>query len=150
MEKDYIIYVWLFIFFVLNAFFCSRVNKIQNVAPDAKIVANIENNKIKVIVQIPSDHHAYLDKGKDGMLIPITFDWSDLFTNEPQIISKPEGVFDKDVQATVLRNEGIFEFLLPENISKENITNKILKVRVQICNETTGICYRPKIYEVRL
>jgi hypothetical protein len=84
------------------------------------------------------------------MLIPITFDWSDLFTNEPQIISKPEGVFDKDVQATVLRNEGIFEFLLPENISKENITNKILKVRVQICNETTGICYRPKIYEVRL
>jgi hypothetical protein len=153
MIKNLFIINIIIILGIVFLFFCKK--KSDYSMPEATIQSNINENKINIIINIPLNHHAYLDKGEEGNLIPISFDWSDfiqkkIFTDEPILISKPNGIYDKEVKATVLRGEGKFEFQLPEIVQPKDLKNNLLKVKIQICNEISGICYRPKIYEVRL
>ncbi|GIX41154.1 MAG: hypothetical protein KatS3mg129_0887 [Leptospiraceae bacterium] len=150
MNKNLYLILILIIFFVF-LFYCKQ--KETDIIPEPKIKAQVENDILKVIIQLPKNHHAYLDKGKDGMLIPITFDWSDfieknILSQEPTLITKPKGEYDDEVKATVLRGDGIFEFQLPDSLLSETLKKGNLKIKIQICNETSGICYRPKIYNI--
>ena len=100
-----------------------------------------------VEVLIPADHHGYLDKGDEGLFIPLAFDFDSLRQGGFRIIevSRPLGTRDELVHATVLRNSGVFEFRLeaPGGMGgPEGTFNGIL--RHQICNDVTNICYPPK------
>ncbi len=68
--------IFLIFVLVISFFYCKKKNSSQ-ISWNPEITANIENNKIIIKVQIPKDHHAYLDAGKDNNLIPIQFDWNE-------------------------------------------------------------------------
>ena len=108
--------------------------------------------KIKVKIKIAPNLHAYLDKGKRGVLIPISFDWEMLkrknkINKKPQLISTPSGEYESKAEANVLRKQGSFIF---EGMQLENLVGEILRVRIQLCDEISGICYRPKWAEVAI
>lgn len=151
MNKELIIIGFVaFIFSFL--FFCKKEQKKDINEPE--IYSQIQNEKIIIKIQIPKDHHAYLDSGKDGTLIPVQFDWSDfiqkqILSKEPQLTAKPSGEFEEDVKATVFRGEGIFEFNNSEYLNPDSLDKGILKIKIQMCNDVSGICYRPKIYDVK-
>ena len=101
----------------------------------------------RVEVLIPADHHGYLDKGDEGLYIPLAFDFDSLQQRGFSIteVSRPSGIRDDLVHAMVLRDRGVFEFRLeaPGGQAKpEGTFNGIL--RHQICNDVTNICYPPK------
>ncbi|MCS7205317.1 MAG: protein-disulfide reductase DsbD family protein [Leptospiraceae bacterium] len=153
MRKDLTsILLFLFAFFIQA---CKPKEETKPTGiPEPKIIVQTSQNQIKFSIEIPKDHHAYLDSGKENSLIPIQFDWKDMIQNqilpkEPRMIAKPLGVYDKEYEATVLRGQGEFLFELPEGVS-ENIKGQKVYIKIQICNEVTGICYRPKIYPVAL
>ncbi len=115
--------------------------------PSARISATSNQDEGKVIfnVVVPGGHHAYLNRGTEENLIPVSFFWDDLvqsgiLSGEPALVSKPQGVYDKEFEAQVLRGQGQFEFKIP-SVSK--LIGKTLRVRSQVCDETRGICYRP-------
>lgn len=110
----------------------------------------LENGHAEINVQVPSRHHAYLDAGEHGNLIPIGFDWQGL-TPEPATVQAPTGEHDDEVKAQVLRGNGIFVFESgAENAAAPALAGRTLKVRSQICDEDKGICYRPTWTEVSL
>ena len=101
----------------------------------------------QVEVLIPADHHGYLDKGDEGLFIPLEFDFGSLRLAGFGIteVSRPLGTRDELVHAAVLRERGVFEFRLeaPDGMGgPEGTFNGIL--RHQICNDVTNICYPPK------
>lgn len=121
--------------------------------PEFRIEYVSGEKQIAITVTIPRDHHAYLDSGKENNLIPIQFQWKELvqnniLTQEPELVAKPEGVYDKTFEATVLRDSGVFVFRFSDDLQK--LKNQTLNIRVQMCNDVTGICYRPKTYKISL
>ncbi len=146
--------IFLIFLAVTGIFYCKKKNSSQ-ISWNPEITANLENDKINIKIQIPRDHHAYLDSGKDNNLIPIQFDWNEflqkkILPKEPNLIVSPEGEWDTEVQATVLRNTGMYEFQIDKNLNKDKLKEAYLKIKIQICNEISGICYRPQIYEVKI
>ena len=135
--------------FLVAASACSNSEKNKNTSgiPEAKIEGKIEGQSVRFRITIPERHHAYLDRGKEGRLIPISFDWKNALeeTDTPDIASTPSGSFDQDYGATVLRGEGEFVFQLKK---ASELIGKIVKVKTQICDDVKGICYRPIIEEV--
>lgn len=108
----------------------------------------LENGQAEIRVDVPSRHHAYLDAGEFGNLIPVGFDWQGL-SPEPQAVSAPEGVRDDEVKAQVLRGQGSFVFAAGGEGAPE-FAGRSLRVRSQICDEDKGICYRPTWTDVTL
>ncbi|MCR9144662.1 MAG: protein-disulfide reductase DsbD N-terminal domain-containing protein [bacterium] len=108
----------------------------------------LDDGRAAINVDVPSRHHAYLDAGKHGNLIPIGFDWQGL-SPEPEQVTAPVGERDEDVQAQVLRGSGTYVF----KAGGENappFAGRSLRVRSQICDEDKGICYRPTWTDVKL
>jgi thiol:disulfide interchange protein DsbD len=101
----------------------------------------------RVDVHIPTDHHGYLDKGDEGIFIPLTFAFDSLQEHGFQVteVSRPTGTRDDLVHATVLRGSGGFEFRLETSDNLEPPVDTFsARLHHQICNDVTNICYPPK------
>lgn len=129
---------------LLAAFACSRTQSL----PQPSFSAAISDGRLNVTITVPDRHHAYLDSGREGNLIPVTFDWKSWTGEglaEPEPAGRPEGVIDEESGARILRGKGVFSFNLPADQAKQL---KNFRVRVQICDEVKGVCYRPAWYDV--
>ncbi|MEI6745217.1 MAG: protein-disulfide reductase, partial [Methylococcaceae bacterium] len=107
-------------------------------APTADIKVKTLNANFPAQFQIdftvPVEHHAYLDKGDEQMYIPITFDANDSLAGaglKIDDLKKPEGVYDAEVKATVLRDTGKFNLTIS---GSPNAASFPLAVKYQICN----------------
>ena len=101
----------------------------------------------RVDVHIPVDHHGYLDKGDEGLFIPLAFAFDSLETRGFRVteVSRPPGTRDDIVHATVLRNSGAFEFRLEAaDDTLPPVGTISATLHHQICNDVTNICYPPK------
>ena len=101
----------------------------------------------RITVEIPPDHHGYLDAGDEGLLIPLafTFDIPGIAAKE---ISRPAGERDEQAHAKVLRGQGEFAFQLTlTGAAPEAPRAKLL---YQICNDITNICYPPRTMDAPL
>jgi thioredoxin:protein disulfide reductase len=98
-------------------------------------------------VQIPPNHHGYLDRGDEGFLIPFSFSFSQLEEHGVLItpLSRPPGERDEAVRATILRGTGefIFRFAMQDFIVRAPASLPV-KLQYQICNDLTNICYAPR------
>jgi thiol:disulfide interchange protein DsbD len=111
------------------------------------------NTTVRIAVQVPPDHHGYLDRGDEGLLIPLTFNFESLETQSVRVteIARPQGSRDEQAHATVLRGEGEFVFRLdPTAASLPTQGEFPTLVRYQICNDVTNICYPPRTTAVPL
>jgi thiol:disulfide interchange protein DsbD len=101
----------------------------------------------RVDVHVPADHHGYLDRGDEGLFIPLAFAFDSLEEGGFRVteVSRPSGTRDDIVHATVLRESGVFEFWLeaPDD-TLPPIGTFSATLRHQICNDVTNICYPPK------
>ena len=107
----------------------------------------------RVEVFVPADHHGYLDKGDEGLFIPLAFAFASLQERGFGIteVSRPLGTRDDLVHATVLRDSGVFEFRLDSPIDQGAPAGTFYgTLRHQICNDVTNICYPPKAIEFPL
>ncbi len=123
-------------------------------APTADIKVKTLNTTFPAQFQInftvPSEHHAYLDKGDEQMYIPITFDANGALAGtglKIEKLDKPVGVYDAEVKATVLRGTGEFNLTLS---GSANLATFPLAVKYQICNDITHVCFRPQTVSVDL
>ncbi|HBS05275.1 MAG TPA: hypothetical protein DEA96_09935 [Leptospiraceae bacterium] len=111
--------------------------------PEASIRATALENRVTVSISIPADHHAYLNRGPQDNLIPVEFDWKPAMEagkiqQEPALESSPEGKTEEATGALVLRGTGEFVFSTAGAPHGAD-----LRVRTQICNEISGMCFRP-------
>jgi len=102
-------------------------------------------------VTIPKNHHAYLSSGETGAFIPLSFDFSGVKSAGYKILplSNPEGKYDNEVNAMVLRGAGEFKFSIRRIEGREFIIPPI-KAKSQICNDLTKICFLPNVEEIIL
>jgi thiol:disulfide interchange protein DsbD len=110
------------------------------------------NTTVRIAVQVPPDHHGYLDRGDEGLLIPLTFNFESLEMQSVQVteIARPQGSRDEQAQATVLRGEGEFVFRLDPAAGLPAQGEFPAIVHYQICNDVTNICYPPRTTAVPL
>ena len=87
--------------------------KAQMVAPPLAVGASGPTT-LRLAVEIPPNHHGYLDAGDDGLLIPLAFTFPALSSAgfRSSCCRIPLGVRDVQVRATVLRGAGEFVFRL--------------------------------------
>ena len=112
--------------------------------PQARISASVDDDTLTVFVAIPEGTHAYLDRGREGVLIPVSFDWKDI---KAKPVLAPDGEFDELVRATVFRGEGSFVFKVED---ARTLKGSVFRVRTQLCNDELGICYPPSWQEVEI
>ncbi len=132
---------------------CSK-KRLQNPG-DVNIQAVITANQhLKVKLELAPDTHVYLDRGAEGNLIPISFDWEDLMqsngttlTKKPQLVSSPQGEYDKKTKAKVLRGQGEYLFSVKQ---ANTLKGAKFRLKTQVCDEVVGICYRPKWTETTI
>ncbi len=101
-----------------------------------------------VRVTPPFGHHAYLDTGKDGTLLPIEIHLTALAQAGLQVrtIGTPKGEWDALFGATVLRREGVFRYQLSATPRAQAGTHDYaVTVNSQLCNDTNGACYFPRV-----
>lgn len=108
----------------------------------------------RLTLTVPKDHHAYLDQGDENIYIPVAVDPNGkLAAAQLKIanLERPTGVYDGEVKATVLRDQGDFVLsLAPLGIGPSNSNAVTLDVNYQLCNEITHVCFRPQIAQVNL
>ena len=107
------------------------------------LVRRADALSFRVSVEVPSEHHGYLDKGDDGFFIPFSFSFPDLDGTDVgvEMTSAPSGTRDDRVGAQVLRGRGEFAFeLVPGPEPGAGVTAML---RYQICNDVTDRCYPP-------
>jgi thiol:disulfide interchange protein DsbD len=112
-----------------------------------------QSTKIRIAVQVPPDHHGYLDKGDEGLLIPFSFTFAAVEERGIRVtmVSRPTGERDDKVQATVLRGDGEFVFRLDADTTTGILEGTFPTVlRYQICNDVTNICYPPRTSQITL
>jgi thiol:disulfide interchange protein DsbD len=106
---------------------------------------------VRIAVEIPPDHHGYLDRGDEGYFVPLTFTFSSLVERGARVvpIAHPTGIRDDQVHATILRGQGEFVFRF-ESLTAEQLPKTSLPatLQYQICNDITNICYPPRTTEV--
>lgn len=105
------------------------------------------NTTVRIGVQVPPDHHGYLDRGDEGLLIPLTVNFESLETQGLRVteLARPQGSRDEQAHATVLRGEGEFVFRLDPTAANLPIQGEFpIIVHYQICNDVTNICYPPR------
>lgn len=110
--------------------------------------------EFKVVLGVPADHHAYLDKGDENIYIPVTIDPKNKLA-ESQLkiagLQNPVGVRDEEVKATVLRGIGEFKVSLVSMDSKPLVSNALeMDVSYQLCNDITHVCFRPQTGKVTI
>jgi len=118
--------IFVSLFFILTA--CEE----PAARPAIQVKALNTQAGIQLEVLVPPGHHAYLDAGKEGNLIPVSFRWDG---SAPNLTLAPLGEFDEQVRATVLRGRGQWQF--------EKGAATAVTVRSQICDEKIGLCYPP-------
>ena len=98
---------------------------------------------LRISVEIPREHHGYIDKGDDGFFIPLSFSFHDFEGADivVEMTAAPVGTRDDGVGAQVLRGRGEFGFLLVPAPGPDTEATGIL--RYQICNDVTERCYPP-------
>ena len=109
--------------------------------PEATLHASIlDSGDIDVRIAVPDRHHAYLDAGREGVLIPVSFDW-DLpgQAAAPKTTVAPIGDMYEDAGARVLRGMGRWVFQPAQGVDTGEV-----KIRTQICDEVKGVCYPPQ------
>lgn len=101
-----------------------------------------------ILVEVPPNHHGYLDRGDDGFLIPFTFSFPTMEEAGVRIeaVSRPTGVRDIDFRAQVLRGRAEFWFRLVPAPAVPSKTSASL--RYQICDDRTSRCYPPKVVRI--
>jgi thiol:disulfide interchange protein DsbD len=108
---------------------------------------------LRLAVQIPANHHGYLDTGDEGFFIPLTFAFPSLEEQGAQVVmlSHPVGERDEIVHATVLRGSGEFTFRVKTTRMLSSSVGALpLTFRYQICNDVTKLCYPPQELTVSL
>jgi thiol:disulfide interchange protein DsbD len=109
--------------------------------------------ELTVRVTPPPGHHAYLDKGAEGALLPIQIDLSSLEQEgiAARSVAGPRGEWDGQFRATVLRGEGVFKYELRGRPSAKVADREYeIKVRTQVCNDATRACYFPETHTRRI
>lgn len=141
-------------FFLLITLWLGLISFASAENPTAEIHAKTLNSTFPAQFQIdftvPPQHHAYLDKGDEQMYISITFDANGALAGtglKIENLTKPAGVYDKEVKATVLRDTGKFDLTLS---GSSNTATFPLSVKYQICNDVTHQCFRPQTVSVEL
>lgn len=119
--------------------------------PAASVQARAGIGQIKIKVEIPANHHAYLDSGPEELFIPLSFNWASLLkekqiAKKPEKIQAPKGEREKS-GVHVLRGMGDFIFAVPESMK---LQGKTIKVRTQLCDDIQGVCYRPQQSEITI
>ncbi len=112
---------------------------------EGSLTRSTEELTFRIAVEVPRGHHGYIDKGDDGFLIPFTFSFPGLEETGVvvEITSSPPGVRDDKVRAQVLRGSGDFTFRLVP--APQPAVDATARLRYQICNDVTGICYPPGV-----
>jgi len=108
---------------------------------------------LRLGVQLPANHHGYLDAGDEGLFIPLTFAFPNLEEQGAQVVmlSHPIGERDATVHATVLRGSGEFAFRIQTTRMAAPLGQTLpLTLRYQICNDITKLCYPPQALTVSL
>lgn len=128
--------------------------------PKAGLTATVVDNQqwpaqFNISLDVPADHHAYLNAGDDNIYIPVAIDPKHALASEGLAIDKleaPAGVYDAEVKAQVLRGLGDFKlWLRPDNNAGATPKAKLaLNVSYQLCNEITHVCFRPQTDSVEL
>lgn len=98
---------------------------------------------LRISVEVPSEHHGYIDRGDDGFFIPFSFSFPDFEGAgiAVEMTGAPAGLRDDGVRAQVLRGRAEFGFrLLPSPRTDAEATASL---RYQICNDVTQRCYPP-------
>jgi thiol:disulfide interchange protein DsbD len=110
--------------------------------------------EFKLTLVVPKDHHAYLDKGDEGIYLPVAVDPSDKLAAlnlKVANLQKPAGIYDGEVKATVLRDQGDFILSLALLAAGTPSTASVqLDVNYQLCNDVTHVCFRPQVAQVNL
>jgi hypothetical protein len=105
------------------------------------IVRRADALSLRISVEVPSEHHGYVDKGDEGFFIPFSFSFSDFEGTEVEMTAAPVGTRDASVRARVLRGRGEFGFLLVPAPRPD--TEATVNLRYQICSDLTQRCYPP-------
>jgi len=108
---------------------------------------------INLSINVPEDHHAYLDKGTENAYIPLALDPKQQLKAlglTLEIKQRPQGVWEESVKATVLRGKGVYAFHLQAETKKFQGTTIPLAVKYQLCNDLTHVCYRPQVAKASL
>ncbi len=128
-------------------------------SPKAEIQMSVVNSgqwpaEFRISLDVPPDHHAYLNAGDKNIYIPVSFD------DEAQLaaagltlskIVKPEGIYDPEMAAQVLRGRGEFTVALSQTNAKSLPSKSIpLAVKYQLCNEISHVCFRPQTTKLDL
>lgn len=102
----------------------------------------------RITINVPQDHHAYLNAGDENIYIPVSFDLDAQLPTmglRIQSLQTPTGNYDDVVKAQVLRGQGEFSFSLIKTGDKPiKQQQQALDVKYQLCNDLTHVCYRPQ------
>ncbi len=111
-----------------------------------------EKGSLSIHLAVPLNSHLYLDSGKDGLFIPISFDFSafDSAGYDVTPLNKPAGNYDKNLRVNILRGGGDFTFSIAERKGSKGKIPQTLKVKYQTCDDLTKICYPPLFGEINL
>lgn len=123
--------------------------------PKAEVnLSALTGGEYSLNLNIPKNHHAYLDKGDESIYIPVNITLDEKLIAAGlsiQKLQKPVGVYDSTVKAKVLRdnNQFILNFVETTEFKKNQVAAQ-LNVQYQLCNETTHVCYRPQTVKLDL
>ena len=142
-------------FFIVMAMWLGILSFAVAESPEVDIQIKGVNSKFPaqfhVLLNIPADHHAYLNQGDEGLYIPIGFDTNNALASVGlyiDSIKKPDGLYDSEVKATVIRHSVEFDLILSATkIPPETFP---LAVKYQICNDITHQCFRPQTVSAML
>jgi thiol:disulfide interchange protein DsbD len=145
----------------LHAVAQTSVNALSQTLPEVNVWlvaqerqrSDTEGYTLRLGVQIPANHHGYLDTGDEGLFIPLTFAFPSLEEQGAQVVmlSHPIGERDEIVHATVLRGSGEFTFRVKTaHVDSLSVGTLPLTLRYQICNDVTKLCYPPQELTVSL
>lgn len=126
---------------------------VVNIAPTALQLKAGQSAEFTVRVTPPAGHHAYLDAGAEGVLLPIEIDLSALEQAGFRVrsVAAPKGERDEQYGATVLRGKGIFRYELTAlPAAKAGTAEYAIEVRSQVCNDASGACYFPQTDTLRV
>lgn len=107
------------------------------------IVRRADALSLRISVEVPREHHGYIDRGDDGFFIPLSFSFPDFEGTDivVETTRAPAGTRDDGVRAQVLRGRGEFGFLLTPAPGPD--TEAIAILRYQVCNDLTQLCFPP-------